>query len=501
MSRTSNSRILEGALPFLVFLAVAAMAAQDERGRIGGGSQPFAEEPDFDSAGELDAASRPGGGVGILPGGVAGGTPKEAAPGRSSEQPEGSQNQLLKLGIGTLKSLLGGSPELPADKQMADENQGRVDEHKRLALSDFEKNRITGAIRNINELITLRPYEANFHFALGLCYRREGQYKEAMKKYQDVLDLGGPKAVISLLKAEVYATEGKKDKVFEMLKEAAMAGRNIINDVQNLPLLAKFQSDTEFIKLALQLERFELQRGRRLDPFTNLFPKAQPLTLRDPSKASGEIERPLDPREQDEILRSAKKLFERIQFYIKLQDEEKAMSSYLQLKEHVAKQKLLTVPKIVNEFRMLVQRIPDLEVEISGIRLKYYYNQAQGMLQTMKEVFDDGDYVRVETLHAQLEGLGREMVSANEKYRQVADQILERSRRWVERARVRLAFESQKPEIQGIIIAGDEKMAILNHRIVKQGENLADLRVVKVESNRITFKYRGEEIPMVFRRY
>jgi hypothetical protein len=44
-------------------------------------------------------------------------------------------------------------------------------------------------------------------------------------------------------------------------------------------------------------------------------------------------------------------------------------------------------------------------------------------------------------------------------------------------------------------------LALLNDRIIKQGESVDDFRVVKVESNRVTFRYKGEEIPLVFRRY
>lgn len=44
-------------------------------------------------------------------------------------------------------------------------------------------------------------------------------------------------------------------------------------------------------------------------------------------------------------------------------------------------------------------------------------------------------------------------------------------------------------------------MTILGTRVVKQGEILNDLRVVRIESNRVTFRYKGEEIPLVFRRY
>ena len=101
----------------------------------------------------------------------------------------------------------------------------------------------------------------------------------------------------------------------------------------------------------------------------------------------------------------------------------------------------------------------------------------------------------------ELEALAREMKNANKKYEPVAKEILQRSRIWINRAQVRLEFETQKPRIQGIIISGDGKMTILNGNVVKQGESLGNFRVMRIESNRVSFQYKGEEIPMVFRRY
>ncbi|MEM7235000.1 MAG: hypothetical protein AAF517_22675, partial [Planctomycetota bacterium] len=260
-----------------------------------------------------------------------------------------------------------------------------------------------------------------------------------------------------------------------------------------------YRGDTEFIRLALQLERFEIQRNRRVDPFTNLFPKDKPESGSEPKPDQGEVS--LSPEAQAELLRKANRLADRIQFYVKLQSEEKAMKAYMELKDLVAKQNLITVPKIEKSFRRIISKLPDIEIQIEGIRLRYYYTQAQQKLKNSREVFDDGQYSRVEKIHLELENLAREMTTANAKYGAVASQILDRSKKWVNRARVRLEFDTKKPDIQGIIISGGDKMTILNERVVKQGESLNGFRVVKIESNRVTFRYKGEEIPMVFRRY
>ncbi|MBI4605420.1 MAG: hypothetical protein HY721_25935, partial [Planctomycetes bacterium] len=224
----------------------------------------------------------------------------------------------------------------------------------------------------------------------------------------------------------------------------------------------------------------------------------------DPQKAGGEAaEAPntLSPEEQETLLQEARKTYERVQFYIKLEDEAKAMKAYTSLREMIKKKELLTVPKIVNELRILIGRLEKLEIEIEGIRLRYYVNQAQAKLKQMKDLFSDAEYQQVEVLHGEVGKLTQEMEQANARYKPVADQILALSNRWLARAKVRQDFEARKPSIQGIVIADDMKMAVLNDRVVKQGEAVEDFRVVKVESNRVTFRYKGEEIPLVFRRY
>jgi hypothetical protein len=239
--------------------------------------------------------------------------------------------------------------------------------------------------------------------------------------------------------------------------------------------------------------------GKLHDPFTNPFPRPDAQAPGRGEEAAGIVT--LTPEEQEKLLHDAKKTYERVLFYIKLEDEGKAMKAYAQLREFTQRKDLLTIPKIVNEFRVLLGRLEEVEVQIEGIRLKYYYNQAQTKLALVKEAFSDGEYARVESIHAEILGLTKEMEQTNVRYKPVADQILAVSSRWLERAQIRMEFQNRKPNIQGIIISEASKMAVLNDRVIKQGEAVEDFRVVKVESNKVTFRYKGEEIPLVFRRY
>ncbi len=406
--------------------------------------------------------------------------------------------------VGRLRGLMGILGPSDEDAESADdpsethdEQDRRINELRRKATTSIQKKRTDVAISALNELISLKPYDPDYHLALGFCYRAKGSFREALRKYDDVLDLGGDKAFVALMRAEAFAVQGSRAKVFDTLKEAAVAGRNIINDMRLLKPLNKYQTDTDFIKLALSLERVQVDVSKIRDPFTNPFPTKGA----DPGPGNADVPVILEPEQQEELLESAKKLFERVKFYIKLEDDTKAMESYIQLKETLEREHLLTIPKIVSEFKVIRGKIPSVEIEIEGIRLKYYYRQAKEKLDQMKEVFEDGGYDRVARIHGEVLRLTEEMTATNENYQPVAQRILDASKGWFTRANIRKEFETVRPKIEGIIMSDDGRMAVLNGTVVAQGEFLDDLRVEMIESNKVTFHYKGEQIPVVFRRY
>jgi len=437
---------------------------------------------------------KPGGLLGVF-GNLVGGE-KSGMPGPASETEVGLPNipnipnfpGMLNLGIKNKEDI----------ETESQETNRKAKELVRLAVQNIEKKRVSEAKKNLNDLITLKPYEADYHLALGLCFRKEDRHREALKKYQDVLDLGGPKALVNLLRAEVAAKQGDKDKAFEYMKEAAVGGRNIIHDVQNLRLLEKYKNDTEFIKLALYLEKFEVISKKNQDPFTNPFPASQPSGI--PRETlPGPVT--LSPKDQQNLLNEARRTYDKVQWYIKLEDEEKAMENYIKLRKIIAKKDLITLPKIANDFRILVSRMDSLEAQIEGIRLKYYWNQAQDRLRELKEAFLATEYEQVDQIYGEVEKLSREMESANVRFKPVAERILAAAMVWLNRSKVRREFQKTRPEVQGVVIAEDSKLAIIDNRIRHQGERFGEFHIQKIENNRVTFRYKGEEIPLIFRRY
>lgn len=405
-----------------------------------------------------------------------------------------------------IKFIRGNSGDEDSDDDAAAEDiQRKINQLEQIAIRNYARGRLSEAKKNLNDLITLRPYESSYHFALALCFRKEGRFADASKKYKDVSDLGGPKPLVAILMAESVSMTGDQTRTFAELKIAAVGGRNIIHDVQVLTQLEKFKTDTEFIKLALALEQYTITSTN--DPMTNPFPRRGPFggvgteigDIIDPE--TGGEGGPKTPDEQKELYLDARKAYDKVLWYIKLEDDKRAMQNYNSLREFFTQVDSITIPRIRNDFQQLQSRMDQLEASIESIRLKYYYDTALGHLQTMKQAFYDTEYGQVKRIFGRVKKLAQDMEETNDQYKPVADQILRAGNVWIERTRVRQEFENSKPNIQGVIISPDTKQALINGRIINQGEHFGEFKVQKVENNRITFRYKGEEIPLVFRRY
>jgi type II secretory pathway component PulC len=55
--------------------------------------------------------------------------------------------------------------------------------------------------------------------------------------------------------------------------------------------------------------------------------------------------------------------------------------------------------------------------------------------------------------------------------------------------------------IQGIVISETDSFAVINNRTYRVGDMFDDMRLIQIEPNQVWFAFRGEKIPMVFRRY
>ena len=382
----------------------------------------------------------------------------------------------------------------------------RVSELRRHVKEDIARSNWDRARRNLSELVSLRKYSADFQVTLGLVYRQLGNLPEARRKYRDFVEANGNPALAALLLAESFAQDGQRDKAFEHLEKAAEEGMNVMRAASQFPALKPYTADTQFIRLALRLEHYELQSASRIrDPFT-------------PNSASTELTSDVfNPTrwarpQQEVILAQARDDLKRIEFSLRSQNEEAAMHSYRELQKKVPYVEHLTEPDLAAEFRAILDRLSEIEELIKGLKLTYLYDQAKAEIENMERAFRNRDFPLVDKMRSEVEGLAREMETTDSTFVEVSDTVRKVADSWVNRARTWRDFNSRELKVQGIIIdqgtgavVNDGKVgdsfAIIDNRTYRVGDVYDDMQVIQVEPNQVWFAFRGEKIPLVFRRY
>lgn len=391
-----------------------------------------------------------------------------------------------------------GSPSLFLGAQRETERRAR--ELRRLALRNISQLRHREAIEQLRELVALDPYDADYHISLGVLFGKVKNLEEARRKFQDFMDLGGSPAVAHLLLAETYVESRDRKSAFEHLRKAAEHGLNLMKAAKESPMLAGYSEDTEFIKLALQLEQYQLDSSGRRDPMTAVFRRAV-----QPEEASQtgpeELADRLGKEEQEQILKGAKRCLVRIEIFLGREDEARAMEAYRELQGFIAQSDNVTIPMLASELRVIVEQKQQIEQRIKEIRLKYYYSEAQQLVAQLQRSFDNRDYSQVATYHEAMKKIGEQMVAIDSEFREVARMIVEVADDWLQRARIRQEFDAKMLKIQGIVTHNGPPLVILNNRALGIGEEVEDMVLVQIEPNQVVFNFRGEEIPLLFRRY
>jgi len=370
----------------------------------------------------------------------------------------------------------------------------RIQELRRLVKDDISRGNWERARRNLGELVLMRKFDADYQVSLGLVFRRLGNIPEARRKYRDYIETNGNPALASLLIAESFAQERQPDKALEHLEKAAEGGMNVMRAASQFPALEPFTTDTRFIRLALKLEHYEVMNAGRSDPFT-------PRVATNEIVETVDLSRKWSRGQQESILAQARDDLKRIEFALRSQNEDQAMQSYKKLQEKVPYLEHFTEPDLSAEFRSILDRLAKIEELIHGLRLNYLYDEARAEIEMMERAFRNRDFPLVDKIRGEVEGLVRDMESTDSSFVEVSDQVRKIADRWVDRARTWREFNSREIGIQGIVISDADSFAIINNRIFRVGAMFDEMRLIQIEPNQVWFAFRGEKIPMVFRRY
>lgn len=362
------------------------------------------------------------------------------------------------------------------------------------AIRNWEKGRISDALVKLGVMAEEEPYEAQHRLALGLCLRRQKRYDKAMESYREAKNLGGPKGLIALLEAEIHAIANERDQVFSCLRRAARGGRNIIKDVQELPALSPYGSDTGFVQLALQLESFELSGARGRDPFSDPFPLLSPGKPAGPQEPAG-----ADARGRDleaEVVNRFRALASRVQSAYSAGDEAALLGAWAEIEKLGIDEESLVLGRHRREYRDIRSGLQSLDGKLDSILLRHHYQVAVSGLSEMQDDFDRAYYSQMERLSGAVLSNCRKLRELSADYAPVAVELVRRSRDLVRRTAVRLEFERRSPKLNGILVGEGPGLAVVDGRPLRPGERISDFQLLEVSSDRVKFAYKGEEIPV-----
>ena len=363
------------------------------------------------------------------------------------------------------------------------------------AVRNWKKGRAADALGKLEVMAEEQPDEAQHRLAIGLCLRQQKRYSEALESYQDAKALGGPAGLIALLEAEVHGLRNEREQVFASLRRAAQGGRNIIKDVQELPALAPYGSDTGFVQLALELESFELPRLSGRDPFSEPFPLSTPEEPKELRKAPA-VEAPEGGISQAEAVSRLRGLSAKVFEALSNGDESGALAAWVKIEKSGIEEVAFSLPRHRKEYRDIQSRLVAQGSRLKPVRLKYHYREAVAGLAGMQASFDSGDYREAEELSQAVFADTGKLKALAAEYAPVASELRRRTAELVRRTAIRVEFEGKKPSVKGILIGGGRGLAVVDGKPLRPGDSISEFLLLEVASDRVKFEYKGEEIPV-----
>ncbi len=381
------------------------------------------------------------------------------------------------------------------------EEEVRVSDLRRYSSDDISRKNWNRALDELRELVTMRPYHADYHLTLGLIHRRledsipDGSHlQEALRKYEEYADFGGEDAIAALLMAEAFAQGGERENAFEHLERAAAYGMNIARAVQQFPSLKKFTSDTRFVRAALRLERYNLSTTSTRDPFTGPW-----------SNGGGIVQQervgPFAVDVQREKLVQAREAIARVEYAIHNNDEIAAMESYGVIERIGESVVRFDQPELVSELHAIMERLGEIEEGIDQIRVAYLYESARSKMDLMKTAFEEQDFNLVNRLHGEVLGISQDIGHVGETYKAAAVLITQAADQFQQRSEIVREFNGKQVTVQGVVVSPEGSHAIIGGTLVPEGGQIFGGQLESVQNDRVMFRYRGELIAHRFGRF
>ncbi|MAJ27886.1 hypothetical protein CBD41_00605 [bacterium TMED181] len=381
------------------------------------------------------------------------------------------------------------------------EEDRRISDLRKSCEEQLRRGQWKRAFEGLSRLVSLRPYNADYHLTLGLVHRRlhpletgNGHLQEASAKFQEYIDYGGQEAIAFLLLAETAAVSGDDEVVYRHLDEAASRGMNIARAVDQFPALARFTEDTRFVRSALKLERYLLKDGAHRDPFTAPWKSSSFVD----SKGSFSF---LEVSEQRELLAQARAAISRVEFSVREGEHENAAEAYKVIMKISEDSNRFDQPELASELKAIGDRLDDLEDGVAEIRVRHLYEESRDRLDLMKRAFADHEFDTVHRLHTEIQRFARDIEEAGEPYLTTSTLVGLAARQLLDRSEVVRDFLSRTIDIDGVAISGEGSHAIVDGQWIALGGEIQGAVLQEVHRDRLVFLFEGEVIERRFGRF
>lgn len=392
------------------------------------------------------------------------------------------------------------STEVSSASTLIDE-ENRVADLRRYATDDIHRSNWKRALDELRELVTLRPYHADYHMTLGLIHRRlkdelgdDAHLEEAVRKYEEYSQFGGQEAIACLLLAEAHAASGDRETAFQFLERAASYGMNIARAVQQFPVLKKYTNDTRFVRSSLRLERYTLASVMTRDPFTGPWSQGE---NHDQRVFLG----PFPIQQQQESLATAREAMAKVEYALRNRDESAAMDAYGIIEEIGSTVARFDQPELAGELRSIMERLDEVEEGIEQIRVTYLYEQARSKMEKMKKAFGEHNFANIDRLHGEVTSLAFSIDELGDSYSTASTLVVQAADQLQQRSSIVREFLSKEIHIEGVVVADEGSHAIIGGRWVPEGGQVFDGRLDQILRDRVVILYKGERITHRFSRF
>ncbi|MDE0960527.1 MAG: hypothetical protein OSB09_07080 [Planctomycetota bacterium] len=381
------------------------------------------------------------------------------------------------------------------------EEEAQVTNLRRYSSDDIHRKNWDRALGELRQLVTLRPYHADYHLTLGLIHRRledihnDGLHlEEAFRKFEEYIDFGGEDAIAALLMAEAFAYQGQREEAFQQLEKAASYGMNIARAVQQFPTLKSYTSDTRFVRAALRLERYNLSTVVTRDPFTGPWSQSG-------STPGVEQVGPLEPGQQSLLLAEAREAMDRVLYALRNGDQVSAMDAYAKIEDVGNHLNRFDVPELSSELRSILERLDELEDGIDQIRVAYLYEHARSKMESMRIAFEEQQFDLVNQTHGEVVTIAQDISLMGDTYQAASMLVIQAADQFQQRSDIVREFQSKQVSVEGVVVAEEGSHAIINAELVPEGGSILGGMLESVQRDRVVILYRGEQITHKFGRF